>query len=168
MEILRRFTAQLPAVFSSDLHRALAVQADALDRLGRSEEADQIRRPLASKPAGEATDVQIRTGLGDAEDLQSLLQQLQEEPAFRGRARLVTQPAPTGLTEAGSLAALQVAALDSRGLTSLARTLAAWLVRRRARTAVEITTSDGRRVTVSAERPEEARAALESLLGQEG
>lgn len=166
VEILRRFTAQLPAVFTSDLHRALAVQADALDRLGRSEEADQIRRRLASQSPLGTTDVQIRTEHGDPEDLQRLLQQLQEEPAFRGRARLVTQPALTGLTEAAGLAALQVAVLDGRGLNYLATTLTAWLVRRRARTAVEITTSDGRRVKVSAERPDEARAALETLLGQ--
>jgi hypothetical protein len=118
---------------------------------------------LASPVSG-GTDVWVRSEHGGPEELQSLLRWLQEEPAFHGRARLVTQPASAGLMGAG-LAALHVV-LPVAGPV-LATVLAAWLTRRRARTAIEVTTSDGRRVTVSAERPDEARAALDSLLGQD-
>ncbi|MFM9706469.1 effector-associated constant component EACC1 [Streptomyces galilaeus] len=163
--ILHRFEAQLPEVFAPDLHRALTVQAATLDGLGRSDEADRIRRSLTPSPPREVTEVQIRTSPANPEEMQSLLRWLQSQPDFHGQARLVEQPSPTGLMGAAGLVALNVA---SPVTAFLGTALATWLMRRRpAHIALDVTMPDGRRATVSAERPDEARAALESLLGQE-
>jgi hypothetical protein len=168
VEIFRRFAAQLPAVFTNNLHQAMTTQAAVLDRIGRSDKADQIRRSLAPPDSGEATDIQIRTKNENLEELQSLLRWLQEQPGFRGQARIVTQPRPVPkglMIGTAGLAALLVGVPRA---SLLAAALPTWLATRRpAHTTLEVTTPDGRQVTVSADRPDKARAALESLLGQE-
>ncbi|WP_313904926.1 effector-associated constant component EACC1 [Streptomyces sp. IB201691-2A2] len=165
VEIFRRLEEQLPTVFTSDLQQAQSVQAAALDGLGRSDEADQIRSQTPP-PHRNAMDVRIQTEHGDPEELQSLLQQLEEEPTLRGQARIVPV-APKGALGTAALIALEVAVPGGPVLVPLVVALTAWLRRRKARTAVEITTADGRQVTVSTQQPDRVRAALESLLGQE-
>ncbi|MEU9979438.1 SAV_2336 N-terminal domain-related protein [Streptomyces sp. NPDC051014] len=165
VEILRGAGSPSPPVLVQELNRALSVQAAALERLGRWAEAERIYRSLAQLPQGQAADVQIRTKPDDPEELESLLVWLREESGFRGTARLVAQPASTGLVGAATLAALHIAGPATAFLSTA---LATWLVRRRsARTTLEVTMPDGRKATVSAARPDAARAALESLLGQE-
>ena len=49
VEIYRRLARRLPAVFTDDLRAARATLADALDALGRSEEAERIRQANAAR-----------------------------------------------------------------------------------------------------------------------
>jgi nucleoside phosphorylase/tetratricopeptide (TPR) repeat protein len=162
VEIFHRLAAQLPAVFTTGLNQAQLVQAAILDKLGRSDEANQVRSPARSTPE-KAMAVRIQTEHGDPEELQSVLQQLEEEPALRGRVLLVKQPAQMEPTSAVDLTVLQVAVLGGQGLASLGAALKVWLMRRKAHTVVNVTTAEGRHVTVSSDRPDEVRAALESL-----
>ncbi len=168
VEIFRRFAAQLPAVFTSGLHQAMTTQATVLDALGRSDEAEQIRRSLAPPDSGETTDIQIRTRNENLEELQSLLRWLQEQPGFRGRARILTQPRPVPKGLMMGTAGLAALLVGVPGASLLAAALPTWLATRQpAHTTLEVITPDGRQVTVSADQPDKARAALESLLGQE-
>ncbi|MFI1028376.1 SAV_2336 N-terminal domain-related protein [Streptomyces sp. NPDC020951] len=166
VDILLRFNSQLPAVFDEELHRALTVKAMTLDGLGRPREANRIRRSLAQSPHGAASDLRIRTVSEEPENLEtlrSLLRWLQESPELAETARLVTQPSSAGLMGAEALGALHI---DGALPNVLATALMTWLAMQRPARSLEVTMPDGRRIVVSAERPDATRAALEALLGQ--
>ncbi|MGV9608871.1 effector-associated constant component EACC1 [Streptomyces sp. NPDC003631] len=99
---------------------------------------------------------------GSTDDLMSLHGWLNEQRELRGRCELLrSQPGP-GEMGAG-LEALHVL-LDGTG-PALVTAVSGWLVgRRRSRTIIEVSTADGRTVSVSADRPEEAREQIRALL----
>lgn len=95
-------------------------------------------------------DIRIETERGDPGELDSLLQQLEKDPALRGQARIVPVAPKTALG-AAALIALEIAVSGSPVPVPLVAALTTWLRRRKARIAVEITAADGRQVTITSQ-----------------
>ncbi|MGW5464628.1 effector-associated constant component EACC1 [Streptomyces sp. NPDC003996] len=94
--------------------------------------------------------------------LRSLFGWLNEQPDFRGRCKLIRGRAGSEEMGAG-LEALHIL-LDGTG-PALVTAISGWLIGRRgSRTTIEVSTADGRQVTVSADSPEEAREQIRALL----
>ncbi|GAA3853795.1 hypothetical protein GCM10022227_09150 [Streptomyces sedi] len=112
--------------------------------------------------------VRIRVAAGEdgARELASLRRWLEAEAGLRGAVDVERRPVGAG--EMGALADTLTVAVGAGGVvTVLAGSLSGWLRQRRSDVRVEITASDGRRVSVTARRVRDAPALIENVLAAE-
>lgn len=110
-------------------------------------------------------DLRLSLGEGDPEVLHALHQWLRNEPELRGRVRQVDrQPAPG---EMGALADVLMVALGSGGAVGVvASSLKVFFAQpRRSDVQITIETSDGRKVSVNAQRAANPEEIVREVLG---
>ncbi|BCJ39487.1 hypothetical protein GCM10010168_62650 [Actinoplanes ianthinogenes] len=111
--------------------------------------------------------MEIVGGQGGAQELQSLLDWLDHEPALRGRVEPMLRVVPSG--ELGGLMdAVQVAVGGGGAVAVLASALRAWFAQPRgADLRVKITRKGGRTVEVDAKRVRDVEALLRGILADD-
>ncbi len=112
--------------------------------------------------------VRIRVAAGEdgSRELASLRRWLEAEAGLRGG--IDVERRPVGAGEMGMLADTLTVALGAGGaVTVLAGSLSGWLRQRRSDVRIDIKASDGRHVSVTAQRVRDAPALIETVLAAE-
>lgn len=95
--------------------------------------------------------IRVTAGRDIAAELASLREWLGCEAAFRGRVQVERQPIESG--HMGGIADTLTLALGAGGaVTVLANSVSVWLQQRRSDVNIEVSSSNGKKVTVTAER----------------
>lgn len=97
-------------------------------------------------------------------ELTSLREWLGREAAFRGRVQVERQPIEPG--QMGGVTDTLTVALGAGGtVTVLANSVSVWLRQRRSDVKIEVSSSNGKKVTVTAERVPDPVALIRTVLG---
>ncbi|MDT0267257.1 hypothetical protein RM844_13275 [Streptomyces sp. DSM 44915] len=129
-------------------------------------EARQGSRRSGHTGVGMRVRMRVVAGEDGARELASLRRWLAAEAGLRGAVDVERRPVGTG--EMGALADTLTVALGAGGaVTVLAGSLSGWLRQRRSDVRIDITASDGRHVSVTAQRVRDAPALIETVLAAE-
>lgn len=123
-------------------------------------------QPVPPQPGGASVQAWIRvTAARDAlAELTSLREWLGREAAFRGRVQVERQPIEPG--QMGGVTDTLTVALGAGGtVTVLANSVSVWLRQRRSDVKIEVSSSNGKKVTVTAERVPDPVALIRTVLG---
>jgi len=115
--------------------------------------------------------VRVRVRIAEGDDvggeLRSLTHWLEREDELRGTFEVESRP--VGADEMGVLSDTLVVAVGGGGaVTVLANSLSVWLRQRRSDVRIEVTSASGTKVSVTAERVEDAAAVIETVLRSDG
>lgn len=110
--------------------------------------------------------IRVTAGRDIVGELASLREWLGREAAFRGRVQVERQPIESG--HMGGIADTLTLALGAGGaVTVLANSVSVWLEQRRSDVSIEVISSNGKKVTVTAKRVPDAATLIKTVLRTE-
>lgn len=110
--------------------------------------------------------IRVTAGRDIVAELASLREWLGREAAFRGRVQVERQPIESG--HMGGIADALIVALGAGGaVTALASSVSVWLEQRRSDVSIEVSSPNGKKITVTAQRVSDPVALIKTVLHSE-